>query len=58
MRVYYYKFYKKLVLISLEDINIFYIIIIDFITNILSTRDFYINKTYDIILILINKLIN
>ena len=36
--------------------NLFYIIIINFITNILSTRDFYINKTYDIILILINKL--
>ena len=36
--------------------NLFYIIIIDVITNILSTRDSYINKTYDIILVLINKL--
>ena len=36
--------------------NSFYIVIIDFITNILSTRDSYINKIYNIILILINKL--
>ena len=56
MRVYYYKFYKKLILISLDNVNLFYIVIINFITNILFIRDFYINKTYDIILILINKL--
>ena len=36
--------------------NLFYIVTIDFITNILSTRDSYINKIYDIILILVNKL--
>ena len=57
MRVYYYKFYRKLILISLDNVNLFYIIIIDFITNILSTRDSYINKIYNIILVLINKLI-
>ena len=57
MRVYYYKLYKKLILISLNSVNLFYIVIIDFITNILSTRNYYINKIYDIILILINKLI-
>ena len=56
MRVYYYKLYRKLILISLDNVNLFYIVTIDFITNILSTRDSYINKTYDIILILINKL--
>ena len=37
--------------------NLFYIIIINFIINILSTRDSYINKTYDIILVLVNNLI-
>ena len=57
MRVYYYKLYKELILISLNNVNLFYIIIIDFITNILSTRNSYINKIYNIILILINKLI-
>ena len=31
-------------------------IIINFIINILSIRDFYINNIYNIILILINKL--
>ena len=56
MRVYYYKLYKKLISISLNNVNLFYIISIDFITNILSIRDLYINKTYDIILVLINKL--
>ena len=35
----------------------FYIIIINFIINISSIRDSYINNTCDIILILINKLI-
>ena len=34
----------------------FYTIIINFIINILSTRNSYIDNTYDIILILINKL--
>ena len=56
MRVYYYKLYKKLILISLNNVNLFYIITIDFITNILSIKNSYINKTYNIILILINKL--
>ena len=56
MRVYYYKLYKKLILISPSDVTPFYTIIINFIINILSTRDFYINNICDIILILINKL--
>ena len=37
--------------------NLFYTIIIDFIIDLLSTRDLYIDKTSDTILILINKLI-
>ena len=36
--------------------NLFYTIIINFIIDILSIRNSYINKTYDIILILIDKL--
>ena len=56
MRVYYYKSYEKLILISLDNVNPFYIIIINFITNILSARDSYINKIYNIILVLIDKL--
>ena len=56
MRVYYYKLYKKLILIFSSDVTSFYIIIINFIIDISSARDSYINNIYDIILILINKL--
>ena len=56
MRVYYYKLYKKLILIFSSDVTSFYTIIINFITDILSTRNFYIDNICDIILILINKL--
>ena len=55
MRVYYYKFYSELILILTNNVNLFYIIILNFIINILFMRNLYINKTYDIILILINK---
>ena len=57
MRIYYYKFYNKLILISLNNVNLFYIIILNFIINLLSAKNLYIEKTYDFILILINKLI-
>ena len=57
MRVYYYKSYRKFISISLDNVNLFYTIIINFITNILSARDSYINKIYNIILVLIDKLI-
>ena len=57
MRVYYYKLYSKLVLISLNNVVLFYIIIINFIINISFIRDSYIDKIYNFILILINKLI-
>ena len=56
MRVYYYKSYSELILILTNNVNLFYIIILNFIINISSTRDLYINKIYDIILILIDKL--
>ena len=57
MRVYYYKPYKEFISISLDNIDFFYTIIINFITNILSIRDSYINKIYNTILVLIDKLI-
>ena len=57
MRVYYYRLYNELTSILSSNINSFYIIIINFIINILSTRDFYINNICDTILILIDKLI-
>ena len=56
MRVYYYKLYKELILIFSSDVTSFYIIIINFITDISSMRDSYIDNTYNTILILINKL--
>ena len=43
-------------LISSNNVNSFHIMILNFITNLSPARDLYINKTYDVILILINKL--
>ena len=57
MRVYYYKSYRELILISSDNVNLFHTITINFITNILSAKDSYINKIYNIILVLIDKLI-
>ena len=57
MRIYYHKSYNELILISSNNVNSFYIIILNFITNLLSAKNLYINKIYDFILILINKLI-
>ena len=57
MRVHYHKFYNKLILILLNNVNSFYIIILNFIINLLFIKNLYINKTYDFILILINKVI-
>ena len=57
MRVYYYKFYNKLILILLNNVNSFYIIILNSIINLLFARNLYIEKICDFILILINKLI-
>ena len=54
--MYYYKLYSKLILIPLSSITPFYAITIDFIIDIPPIRDVYIGKTYNIILVLINKL--
>jgi len=40
-----------------ENMNSFYIMIMNFITDILSAKNSYIEKTSDVILIIINKLI-
>ena len=57
MRSYYYKFYNELMLISLNNVNLFYIIILNFIIYLLFTINSFFNKICDIILILINKLL-
>ena len=57
VRVYYYKPYNELVLILPGGVNLFYTIIMNFIIDILPTRNSYTNKTYDIILVLVDKLI-
>ena len=56
VRVYHHKLYDKLNFISSSDENLFYIIIMNFIIDMLSTRNLYINKINDAILILMNKL--
>ena len=56
MHIYYYKLYDELNFILSNDENSFYTIIINFIINILSTRNLYIDKSNDAILILMNKL--
>jgi len=43
--------------ISSENVNSFYMMIMNFITNMLSAKNSYIEKTDDAILIIINKLI-
>ena len=57
MRIHYYKSYNELILILLNNVNLFYIIILNFIINLSFAKDLYINKICDFILILINKLI-
>ena len=56
VRVHYYKLYDKLNFISLNDEDSFHIIIMNFIINMSSARNLYINKINNAILILMNKL--
>ena len=56
MRIYHYKLYNELTLILLNNLNLFHIVIMNFIINMLFIRDSYTGKINDIILILINKL--
>jgi len=57
VQVHHHKFYKKLMFISSESINSFYMMIMNFITDMFSVKNSYIEKTSDVILIIINKLI-
>ena len=56
MWIYYYKSYNELMLILTNNVNSFYIIILNLIINISFIKILYIYKLYDIILSLINKL--
>ena len=58
MRIYYYKPYEKLSSISLNNVISFHIITLNFIINILFARNSYTRKTYNIILIITDKIIN
>ncbi len=57
MQVHHYKLYEKLMFISSESVNSFYTMIMNFIINMSSVKNSYIEKTSDVILIIINKLI-
>ncbi len=57
VQVHHYKFYEKLTFISSKNVNSFYMMIMNFITDMLSAKNSYIEKTSNVILIMINKLI-
>ncbi len=57
MQVHHHKFYEELMFISSEDVNSFHMMIMNFIINMFSAKNSYIEKTRDAILIMINKLI-
>ena len=56
VRIYHYKSYNKFNFILSNDKNSFRTIIVNFITDISSMRNLYIDKINDVILILMNKL--
>jgi len=55
--VHHHKLYEKLMSISSENINSFHMMIMNFITDMFSAKNSYIEKTSDAILIIIDKLI-
>jgi len=55
--VHHHKLYEKLTSISSENVNLFHMMIMNFIINMLSAKNSYIEKTSNTILIMINKLI-
>ena len=57
MRVYHYKSYKKLFSISLNNVISFHIVTLNFIINMSFARNLYMKKIYDVILIMIDKII-
>ena len=57
VQVHHHKLYEKLMSISSENINSFHMMIMNFITDMFSAKNSYIEKTSDAILIIIDKLI-
>ena len=57
MRVYHYKLYNNLFFIILNNVESFTIVIFDFIIDMSFAKNFYTKKTYDSILIFVDKLI-
>ncbi len=57
VQVHHHKLYEKLMFISSENVNSFHIMIMNFITDMLSAKNSYIEKTSNAVLIIINKLI-
>jgi len=55
--VHHHKLYEKLTFISSESVNSFHTMIMNFITNMSSAKNSYIEKTSNVILIMIDKLI-
>ncbi len=57
VQVHHHKLYEKLTFISSESVNSFHMMIMNFIINMLFAKNSYIEKTSDVILIMIDKLI-
>ena len=57
VQVHHHKLYEKLMSISSESISSFHTMIMNFITDMLSAKNSYIEKTSNAILIMIDKLI-
>ena len=57
VQMHYHKLYEKLTFIFSKSMNLFHMIIMNFIINMLFAKNSYIEKTSDAILIIINKLI-
>ena len=57
MRMHHHKLYDNLIAIFSKNVKSFYTVIMNFIINMFSAKNSYIEKISDAILILINKLI-
>ncbi len=57
VQMHHYKLYEKLMFISSENINSFHMMIMNFIIDMFSAKNLYIEKISNIILVMINKLI-
>ncbi len=55
--MHHHKFYEKLTSIFSKNVNSFHMMIMNFIIDMFSAKNLYIEKTSDAILIMIDKLI-